>query len=44
MTAYPGCASLGRANAVTAVLRGAMTLEGDWNLLVVFQRLFPSPA
>lgn len=34
----------GRANAVTAVLRGAMTLEGDWNLLVVFQRLFPSPA
>jgi putative sterol carrier protein len=34
----------GDANAVTAVLRGAMTLDGDWNLLVVFQRLFPSAA
>ena len=33
----------GRVNAVTAVLRGAMALEGDWNLLIVFQRLFPSP-
>ena len=34
----------GEANAVTAVLRGEMALEGDWNLLVVFQRLFPSPS
>lgn len=33
----------GKVNAVTAVLRGAMGLEGDWNLLIVFQRLFPSP-
>jgi putative sterol carrier protein len=34
----------GKANAVTAMLRGEMSLEGDWNLLVVFQRLFPSPS
>lgn len=34
----------GKANAVTAVLRGELKLEGDWNLLVVFQRLFPSPS
>src|SRR5512133_2645644 len=32
----------GKANAVTAVLRGELALEGDWNLLVFFQRLFPS--
>ena len=34
----------GEANAVAAVLRGEMSLEGDWNLLIVFQRLFPSPS
>jgi putative sterol carrier protein len=34
----------GKANAVTAMLRGEMSLEGDWNLLIVFQRLFPSPS
>jgi putative sterol carrier protein len=34
----------GKANAVTAVLRGEMKLEGDWNLLIVFQRLFSTPA
>jgi putative sterol carrier protein len=34
----------GEANAVAALLRGAMALEGDWNLLLVFQRLFPSPS
>jgi putative sterol carrier protein len=33
----------GEANAVSAVLRGALSLDGDWNVLVVFQRLFPSP-
>jgi putative sterol carrier protein len=32
----------GEANAVTAVLRGEMALDGDWDLLAVFQRLFPS--
>jgi putative sterol carrier protein len=34
----------GEANAVTAVLRGEASLEGDWNLVIVFQRLFPSPS
>jgi putative sterol carrier protein len=30
----------GETNAVAATLRGAMRLEGDWSLLVRFQRLF----
>jgi putative sterol carrier protein len=34
----------GEANAVAALLRGAISLEGDWNVLLVFQRLFPSPS
>jgi putative sterol carrier protein len=34
----------GKANAVTAMLRGEVEVDGDWNLLIVFQRLFPSPA
>ena len=34
----------GKANPVTALLRGAVSLEGDWNLMLVFQRLFPSPS
>jgi putative sterol carrier protein len=33
----------GEANAMAAVLRGALELEGDRALLVAFQRLFPSP-
>jgi putative sterol carrier protein len=33
----------GRANALTAVLRGEMRLEGDTELLVLFQRLLPAP-
>jgi putative sterol carrier protein len=33
----------GQANALTAFMRGAVSLDGDWNVLVVFQRLFPSP-
>ena len=33
----------GRANALATVLRGAMNVEGDWGLLLLFQRLFPSP-
>ncbi len=28
---------------MAAVLRGAIALEGDWELIVLFQRLFPSP-
>jgi len=34
----------GKANAVAAMLRGEFSVEGDWNLLIVFQRLFPSPS
>jgi putative sterol carrier protein len=33
----------GELNAMAAVLRGAMTFEGDPEILVRFQRLFPSP-
>jgi putative sterol carrier protein len=33
----------GRLNAVAAVLRGELTVTGDWRLLVRLQRLFPSP-
>jgi hypothetical protein len=33
----------GEANAVAAVLRGAIAVDGNWHLLVLFQRLFPSP-
>jgi len=31
----------GEVNAVAAVLRGAVAIEGNWELLVLFQRLFP---
>ena len=33
----------GKANAVASMLRGALELEGDLELLVAFQRLFPGP-
>lgn len=33
----------GRANAMAAVLRGALTCEGDLQLLVAIQRIFPDP-
>jgi putative sterol carrier protein len=33
----------GRVNAIAAVLRGAVQLEGDLRLVVLFQRLFPGP-
>jgi ubiquinone biosynthesis protein UbiJ len=33
----------GRANALTAMLRGDLAVEGDPRLLVRLQRLFPSP-
>jgi hypothetical protein len=33
----------GRSKPITAVLRGALTFEGDPALLVLFQRLLPSP-
>jgi putative sterol carrier protein len=31
----------GRMNAVAAVLRGDLEVEGDWRLIVRMQRLFP---
>jgi putative sterol carrier protein len=31
----------GEMNAMAALLRGAVSAEGDLNVLVVFQRLFP---
>ena len=33
----------GELNAVAAVLRGDLEVEGDWRLLVRMQRLFPGP-
>ena len=33
----------GDANATAAVLRGAVSVEGDPELFTLFQRLFPSP-
>jgi putative sterol carrier protein len=33
----------GNANALAAFLRGEIEVEGNWELLVLFQRLFPSP-
>jgi len=33
----------GEVNALAAVLRGAIAVDGNWHLLVLFQRLFPSP-
>jgi putative sterol carrier protein len=34
----------GEVNAFAAVLRGAIGIEGDLHLLVLFQRLFPGPS
>jgi predicted lipid carrier protein YhbT len=33
----------GKANAMAAVLRGAMSVDGDQGLLLALQRLFPRP-
>jgi predicted lipid carrier protein YhbT len=33
----------GHVNALAAFLRGELEVEGNWELLVLFQRLFPSP-
>ena len=33
----------GEVNAMAALLRGAIAVEGDPQLLVLFQRLFPGP-
>ena len=34
----------GELNGVAAVLRGELVAEGNWKLLVLFQRLFPGRA
>ena len=34
----------GESNAITAVLRGEATAEGDLELLFLLQRIFPTPA
>lgn len=33
----------GELNPIAAVLRGELAIQGDWRLLVLLQRLFPSP-
>ena len=33
----------GKTNAMAALLRGAIGVEGDTQLVVLFQRLFPGP-
>jgi hypothetical protein len=38
-----GGLTTGKVNAFAAVLRGAVTIEGDPRLLVLFQRLLPGP-
>jgi putative sterol carrier protein len=40
---FDGVAS-GQVNAMAAVIRGAIQIEGDWSLLVLFQRVFPTSA
>jgi putative sterol carrier protein len=41
-TVFDGIAT-GAQNAMAAVLRGALEIEGDRVLLLQFQRLFPAP-
>jgi putative sterol carrier protein len=36
--------AVGKINATAAVLRGALVVDGDWELMVMLQRLFPGPA
>ena len=33
----------GEANAMAAMLRGEVTIDGNFELIVLFQRLFPGP-
>ena len=33
----------GKTNAMAALLRGAISVEGETQLMVLFQRLFPGP-
>jgi alkyl sulfatase BDS1-like metallo-beta-lactamase superfamily hydrolase len=34
----------GKASAVAEVLRGTLTIEGDWRLLVLFRRILAGPS
>jgi len=34
----------GKASAVAEILRGTLTIEGDWRLLVLFRRILPGPS
>ena len=34
----------GEANAMASLLRGTLAIDGGYELLVLFQRLFPGPA
>src|SRR6478672_7333830 len=34
----------GKASAVAEVLRGTLTIDGDWRLLVLFRRILPGPS
>jgi putative sterol carrier protein len=34
----------GKASAVAEVLRGTLTIEGDWRLLVLFRRILSGPS
>jgi putative sterol carrier protein len=34
----------GQVNALAAVLRGELVADGDLGLLILFQRIFPSPS
>jgi putative sterol carrier protein len=40
---FDGIAS-GKTNLMAALLRGAMSVQGDVQLMVLFQRLLPGPA
>ncbi len=33
----------GRSNGMAAMLRGGITIEGDWGTAVMFARVFPGP-
>lgn len=38
-----GRVAAGELNAVAAVMRGELAVDGDWRLVVLIQRLFPGP-
>ena len=36
--------AVGKGSPVAAVLRGTLSIEGDWRLLVLFRRILPGPS